>query len=81
MPASITRLVAAVQQATPTPEPTGSPSLTPTPTPTVDPTQTPLPSPAEVVHVASLAPDQWGFLALGVVLVVFGVGFLVAKAF
>lgn len=46
----------------------------PTDTPTPDPTSTP----AAVVQAVQLAPDQWQFLALAVVLVVFAVAFLVA---
>jgi len=66
-----------------TPAPTVDPAPleatpTPDPSPVPDPTSTPLPDPADVVHLVHMAPDQWQFLALALLLVVFSLGVIVA---
>ena len=47
-----------------------TPSPSPTPVPSTD--------PATVVHLAQLAPEQWQFVALGILVVVFVAGVLLA---
>lgn len=46
--------------------------------PTDTPTPTGTPDPGTVVQVVQLAPDEWQFIALAIVLVVFSIGVLVA---
>lgn len=57
-----------------------SPDATPTPTPTPEPSITLPPVPDAVLDsVISLAPDQFQFIAVALIIIVFSLGFLVVE--